>query len=51
MELLTQKKKTIDMSPDGISLVAHFIHLLSDDRLGEILDVQVIEEGEMKLNK
>ncbi|CAL5013348.1 unnamed protein product [Urochloa decumbens] len=45
VELLTRKKPTIDMSPDGISLVAHFIHLLSEDRLGEILDVQVIEEG------
>ncbi|PUZ52105.1 hypothetical protein GQ55_6G244100 [Panicum hallii var. hallii] len=45
LELLTRKKPTIDMSPDGISLVAHFIHLLSDDRLGDIMDVQVIEEG------
>ena len=33
------------MSPDGISLVAHFIHLLSEDRLGDKLDVQVIQEG------
>ncbi|CAO2211411.1 unnamed protein product [Urochloa humidicola] len=46
VELLTRKMPTIDMSQDGVSLVAHFIQLLSKDRLSEILDVQVIEEGE-----
>ncbi|CAL5001351.1 unnamed protein product [Urochloa decumbens] len=51
LELLTRKKPTIDMAPDGISLVAHFIHLLSEDRLGEILDVQVIEEGGNEANQ
>ncbi|CAO2207191.1 unnamed protein product [Urochloa humidicola] len=45
VELLTRKKPTADMSQDGVSLVAHFIQLLSKDRLSEILDVQVIEEG------
>jgi serine/threonine protein kinase len=46
VELLTRKKPTIEISPDGDSLVAHFMLLLSEDRLGEILDIQVIEEGE-----
>ncbi|CAO2184171.1 unnamed protein product [Urochloa humidicola] len=46
VELLTWKKPTTDMSQDGISLVAHFIQLLSNDKLSEILDVQVIKEGE-----
>ncbi|CAL4999659.1 unnamed protein product [Urochloa decumbens] len=46
VELLTRKKPTTDMSQYDVSLVAHFIQLLSKDRLSEILDVQVIEEGE-----
>ncbi|CAL5013356.1 unnamed protein product [Urochloa decumbens] len=46
VELLTRKKPTTDMSQDDVSLVAHFIQLLSKDSLSEILDVQVIEEGE-----
>jgi serine/threonine protein kinase len=51
VELLTRKKPTIDMhtvdmSLDGASLVARFVQLLSKDRLSEILDAQVIEEGE-----
>ncbi|TVU00689.1 hypothetical protein EJB05_53871, partial [Eragrostis curvula] len=45
VELLTRKKPTIDIS-DGVSLVTHFIQLFYEDRLSEILDVQVIEEGE-----
>ncbi|TVU32393.1 hypothetical protein EJB05_24123, partial [Eragrostis curvula] len=45
VELLTRKKPTIDIS-DGVSLVTHFIQLFSEDRLREILDVQVTEEGE-----
>ena len=46
VELLTRKKPTIDMSLDGVSLVAHFVQLLSKDRLSEILDAQVTEEWE-----
>ncbi|CAO2202433.1 unnamed protein product [Urochloa humidicola] len=46
VELLTRKKPTTNLSQDGISLVAHFVQLLSNDKLSEILDVQVIEEGE-----
>jgi serine/threonine protein kinase len=46
VELLTRKKPTIDMSLDGVSLVDHFVQLLSKDRLSEILDAQVTEEGE-----
>ncbi|CAL5010096.1 unnamed protein product [Urochloa decumbens] len=45
VELLTRKKPTIDIS-DGVSLVTHFIQLFFEDRLSEILDVQVIREGE-----
>jgi len=45
VELLTRKKPTADMSLDGVSLVAHFMLLLSNERLNEILDAQVIEEG------
>ena len=45
MELLTRKKPTADISLDGVSLVAYFMLLLSKERLSEILDPQVIEEG------
>lgn len=45
VELLTRKKPTADMSLDGVSLVAYFMLLLSNERLNEILDAQVIEEG------
>ncbi|WVZ92281.1 hypothetical protein U9M48_038359 [Paspalum notatum var. saurae] len=46
VELLTRKKPTVFMSPDGVALVEHFIQLLSEDRLSEVLDAQVIKEGE-----
>jgi len=45
VDLLTRKKPTVLMSLDGVSLVAHFMFLLSKERLSEILDVQVMEEG------
>ncbi|CAL5001361.1 unnamed protein product [Urochloa decumbens] len=44
VELLTRKKPSVYMSPEGISLVAHFIMLLNQDKLNEILDEQVAEE-------
>ncbi|CAO2207178.1 unnamed protein product [Urochloa humidicola] len=46
VELLTRKKPGVYMSPEGISLVAHFIMLLNQDKLSEILDEQVAEEEE-----
>ncbi|KAL6859019.1 hypothetical protein ACP4OV_018021 [Aristida adscensionis] len=46
VELLTRKKPSIYMSPEGVSLVAHFVMLLNQDQLTEILDEQVTEEGE-----
>ena len=32
------------MSPEGVSLVAHFAMLLNQDKLDEILDEQVMKE-------
>ncbi|XP_022683521.1 wall-associated receptor kinase-like 2 [Setaria italica] len=46
VELLTRKKPSVYISPEGLSLVAHFIMLLNQDKLSEILDEQVAEEGE-----
>jgi serine/threonine protein kinase len=46
VELLTRKKPSVYMSPEGVNLVAHFIMLLNQDKLNEILDEQVAEEGE-----
>lgn len=47
VELLTRKKPSMYMSPEGVSLVAHFAMLLNQDKLDEILDKQVMkEEGE-----
>ncbi|KAL6644583.1 hypothetical protein ACP70R_016191 [Stipagrostis hirtigluma subsp. patula] len=46
VELLTRKKPSMYMSTEGVSLVAHFIMLLNQERLSEILDEQVTEEGE-----
>ena len=49
VELLTGKKPSVYMSPEGISLVAHFIMLLNQDKLSEILDEQVaVGEHEAK---
>ncbi|CAO2191974.1 unnamed protein product [Urochloa humidicola] len=46
VELLTRKKPSMYLSPEGVSLVAHFVTLLNQDKLSEILDEQVMEEGE-----
>uniref|UniRef100_A0A0E0LWJ3 Protein kinase domain-containing protein n=1 Tax=Oryza punctata TaxID=4537 RepID=A0A0E0LWJ3_ORYPU len=46
VELLTRKKPSMYMSPEGASLVVHFTMLLNQDKLYDILDEQVIEEGE-----
>lgn len=45
VELLTRKKPSVYISPHGVSLVAHFIVLFNQDKLSEILDEQVAEEG------
>ncbi|WVZ50137.1 hypothetical protein U9M48_001423, partial [Paspalum notatum var. saurae] len=44
-ELLTRKKPCSYLSADGDGLVSHFVNLLSEENLAEILDPQVIEEG------
>ncbi|RCV31724.1 hypothetical protein SETIT_6G201000v2 [Setaria italica] len=48
VELLTRKKPSMYLSPEGVSLVAHFVMLLNQDKLSEILDEQIMEEGEEK---
>ncbi|CAL5005449.1 unnamed protein product [Urochloa decumbens] len=53
VELLTRKKPSMYLSPDeGVSLVAHFVTLLNQDKLSEILDEQImVEEGEDELKQ
>ncbi|KAL6601431.1 hypothetical protein ACP70R_044651 [Stipagrostis hirtigluma subsp. patula] len=45
VELLTRKKPFSYLSSDGDGLVAHFVNLLDEGNLVEILDPQVKEEG------
>ncbi|KAL6845656.1 hypothetical protein ACP4OV_024479 [Aristida adscensionis] len=45
VELLTRKKPFALMSSPGVSLTSEFILLVNQDKLSEILDPQVIEEG------
>uniref|UniRef100_R7W6N7 Wall-associated receptor kinase 5 n=1 Tax=Aegilops tauschii TaxID=37682 RepID=R7W6N7_AEGTA len=45
VELLTRKKPTSYVPSEGVSLVAHFMLLLNQDRLSEILDSQVSQEA------
>ncbi|PUZ52096.1 hypothetical protein GQ55_6G243200 [Panicum hallii var. hallii] len=46
VELLTRKKPVVYISPEGVGLVAHFVASLNQGQLNEILDEQLIEEGE-----
>ncbi|TVU05260.1 hypothetical protein EJB05_48418, partial [Eragrostis curvula] len=46
VELLTRKKPTTLTSSEGVGLVAHFVMSLNQGQLNEILDEQVVEEGE-----
>lgn len=46
VELLTRKKPTTLMTPEGVGLVAHFVRSVNQGQLNDILDEQVIEEGE-----
>ncbi|CAN6373228.1 unnamed protein product [Urochloa humidicola] len=45
VELLTRKKPFSYLSSDGDGLASHFVNLLSEENLIQILDPQVIEEG------
>ncbi|KAM3209843.1 hypothetical protein ACQJBY_064096 [Aegilops geniculata] len=45
VELLTRKKPTGYVPSEGVSLVAHFMLLLNQDRLSEILDSEVSQEA------
>ncbi|KAF8671613.1 hypothetical protein HU200_049938 [Digitaria exilis] len=45
IELLTRKKPVSYRSPQGYSLVNHFVTLLSEGNLAQILDPQVDKEG------
>ncbi|CAL5059514.1 unnamed protein product [Urochloa decumbens] len=45
VELLTRKKPFSYMTSEGEGLVSHFVHLLAESNLPQILDPQVVEEG------
>ncbi|KQK07898.1 wall-associated receptor kinase 3 isoform X2 [Brachypodium distachyon] len=45
VELLTRKKPSSYMSPEGDGLVAQFATLFAEGNLSEILDPQVVDEG------
>ncbi|XP_044354226.1 wall-associated receptor kinase-like 8 [Triticum aestivum] len=45
VELLTRKKPCVDLSTPGASLIAEFILRVNQDKICEMLDQQVIEEG------
>lgn len=45
VELLTRKKPCVHLSTQGGSLIAEFILQVNQDKLFEMLDQQVIEEG------
>ncbi|XP_025791586.1 wall-associated receptor kinase 2-like [Panicum hallii] len=45
VELLTRKKPFSYLTSDGEGLVAHFVRLLEEGNISQILDPQVIEEG------
>jgi serine/threonine protein kinase len=45
IELLTRKKPTSYVSTEGDGLAMHFVALLAEDNLANILDPQVVEEG------
>ncbi|KAG2579706.1 hypothetical protein PVAP13_6NG267062 [Panicum virgatum] len=50
VELLTRKKPSVYMSPEGVSLVAHFIMLLNQDKLSEMLKCLRLK-GQIRLTK
>ncbi|CAD6246093.1 unnamed protein product [Miscanthus lutarioriparius] len=46
VELLTRKKPIVYISPNDVGLVEHFVTLLNQGKVSEILEEQVIQEGE-----
>lgn len=46
VELLMRRKPSSYVSPEGSNLVSHFSSAVSEDKLREVLDSQVIEEAE-----
>ncbi|TVU06468.1 hypothetical protein EJB05_49685, partial [Eragrostis curvula] len=51
IELLSRKKPFAYMSSNNDSLVVHFVSLLRQENLVQILDPQVVEEGDIELIK
>ncbi|KAG2564063.1 hypothetical protein PVAP13_8KG333900 [Panicum virgatum] len=51
VELLTRKKPFSYLSLDDESLVSHFVNLLDQDNLVQILDPQVVEEGDEEVHE
>ncbi|XP_062196130.1 putative wall-associated receptor kinase-like 16 [Phragmites australis] len=49
VELLTRKKPTAYKSNEGDNLLVHFVALLEEGNLVEILDTQVVEEGDQEI--
>ncbi|XP_066341448.1 wall-associated receptor kinase 2-like [Miscanthus floridulus] len=45
VELLTRKKPFLYLSSEGDGLASHFVNLLSEGNLSQIIDPQVMEEG------
>ncbi|TVU05253.1 hypothetical protein EJB05_48411 [Eragrostis curvula] len=46
IELLTRKKPSLYSSDDGDSLVSHFVSMLMEGNFADIIDPQVVEEGD-----
>uniref|UniRef100_A0A8R7QUJ9 Protein kinase domain-containing protein n=2 Tax=Triticum urartu TaxID=4572 RepID=A0A8R7QUJ9_TRIUA len=51
IELLTRKMPTTYRSSEGDWLVAQFVELFAEDKLAEILDPQIMEEGGSQLGE
>uniref|UniRef100_J3N052 Protein kinase domain-containing protein n=1 Tax=Oryza brachyantha TaxID=4533 RepID=J3N052_ORYBR len=49
VELLTRKKPFSHLTPDGEGLVAHFVTSFTEGKLVHILDLQVMEEADIKV--
>ncbi|CAL5001367.1 unnamed protein product [Urochloa decumbens] len=51
VELLTRKKPSLYNSDSGDSLVSHFVSLLTEGDLVDIVDPQIIEEGDSEVQE
>uniref|UniRef100_A0A0D3HA23 Protein kinase domain-containing protein n=1 Tax=Oryza barthii TaxID=65489 RepID=A0A0D3HA23_9ORYZ len=49
VELLTRKKPFSHLTPEGEGLVAHFVTSFTEGNLVEVLDLQIMEEADMKV--